>query len=469
MLHLVPAPLNGEYLAEIAINTVFLFFAIHVFSVNMRRPLFPAMAVLSSVLFLLCSRDQLLPASAMVSLWLPYMALFCFLLLVASCASFAAGNWNHVPLVALSGMIMIHAHVAQLLFVTVLSLAAAGTAIFQEWKRRTLKQTLRAYKYSVVTAFGIVVLFLFPIAIDFKIHHPNNIHEIRAYLREHRGEHNSGLKTLLYTTSFFTYDAYPETALANPRPRIGDLLNDKPFVRLYWVIFLAVSTGAVASYLIRKQKLSFFLKFAITEIGLILVLFLYWSWRITGPMFGFNGYFFFSVQLLALLVCCSLLSANISTRLKWRWQVALAGASAIPLLFVAGLTNVDAGDPEVLAIVSSLRESQAKNFELIIQRPEQWPIVAGVASYLTRAGAYFCVEREWTFMFGAAHKCRNTDAYYRVVFTDKPTICESPCAVKYDRPNLYITGSPVSSHLKPRDVGKTHHRAQGPSDFNVLG
>jgi hypothetical protein len=466
VLHVVPAPLNGEYLAEIAISTAFLFLAIHVFYVNTRESLFPALAMLSSILFLYAV-ETALPFSAMVSLWPPDMALFCFLLLAVSCASFAAGNWKHAPLVAFAGMIMVHSHVAQLLFVTALTFAAVCGATIRDLKRRYLREALRAHRYHLATAFGIVIVFLLPIAIDTTIHHPNNIDHIRAYLREHHGAHNSRLTTLLYAASFFTYDVNPETVLASPTVHVRDLVNTKPFVRVYWGIFLLISVFAIGSHVVRRRKLSLFLKLAIGEIAFIILLFLYWSRRITGPMFTFNGYFFFSIQLLALFVCSSLICANVRPPLGWRKQTALASAATLPLLFVAGVKNADPGDPESLAIVSSLRETRAKNFKLIIRQPEQWPIVAGVASYLTRSGANFCVEPEWEFMFGPEHTCKKTDRYYRVLFRDNNSACELPCAVIYHRPKLYVTGFPNFSRPAIPAAGGINYPVQGPSGLNV--
>ena len=465
LLRVVPAPLNGEYLAEIIISTAFLFVAIHVFFVNTKESLFPALAVLSSILFLYAV-ETALPSSAMVSLWPPYMALFCFLLLTVSCASFAAGNWKHLPLVAFSGMVMIHSHVAQLLFVTVLTFAATCSVTIRDLKRRNLRRALHAHKFQLTTAFGIVLLFLVPIAIDYKTHHPNNIHEIRVYLREHRGEHNSPATALLYTASFFTYDVYAETALANPKVRLPDLLNKKPFVRVYWAIFLLILLVGVGSYVIRKQKLSLFLKFAIGEVAFVTVLFLYWSWRITGPMFNFNGYFFFSIQLLVLFVCCSVISSNVRLPLGWCGQVVLAGVATAPLLLVACVKNVDPGDPEVLSIISSLKQTKAKNFMLVIQTPERWPTVAGVASYLVRSGANFCVDPAWEFVFGRDHRCKGPNEYYRVAFSDRASACEAPCRIVYRGHNLYVIGRPNFSRIQATRRGSDLLPA--PSGTNVL-
>ena len=56
-------------------------------------------------------------------------------------------------------------------------------------------------------------------------------------------------------------------------------------------------------------------------------------------MFTFNGYFFFSVQLLALLTFSALISGVVLPTLDRRSQSSLACAFVAPLLLVSGVGN----------------------------------------------------------------------------------------------------------------------------------
>jgi len=116
-LHIVPAPLNGEYLAEMIFSTSSLFLAIHLASIHVRERLFQPLAVLFSVIVIEVVNTAI-PGAALASLWPPYMAAFCFLLMMVCCASVAAGPWKDLPILAFSAMVMVHSHVAQMLFVT---------------------------------------------------------------------------------------------------------------------------------------------------------------------------------------------------------------------------------------------------------------------------------------------------------------------------------------------------------------
>ena len=437
-LHLVPAPLNGEYLAELVFGTVCIFLTIHIFRVNIRTPLFPALAVVVTILFL-NALDASIPGSV-VSVWPPYMVLPCFLLLASSCASVGAGNWKHVPLLAFSGMVMIHAHVAQLLFVTVLVFLALAIAIYREFKWGNPVQTFRAYRLHLAWAAGIVTLFLIPVVIDSAINRPNNIHQIRVYLGQHRGEHNSVSTAVLYTFSFLAFCPNPEI-VSIWNVKLTDLLISNWPLRIYWSVFLFLSIFAVVANVGKKRKNHLFLVLIFGEVVLVTVLFLYWSWKITGRMYNFNGYFFFAVQLLAALAVSALSSDVVGRSLERRTQVAVASASCA-LLLLTSLKNDYHSNPDVLRIVSSIKEKRVEAAMLAFPMPLDWGIAAGVASYMQRSGIYFCVTSDWEFMFGPAHTCKSNEHFYRVTFNEKSSACRSPCSVLYSRPGLSVTGVP---------------------------
>ena len=466
LLHIVPAPLNAEYLAEIAFSVTCLFLSIHVFNVNVGKSLFPALAVLVSVLFLY-TVETAVPGSAIVSIWPPYMGLFCFLLLTVACASVAAGNWKHLPLLALSAMIMVHSHVAQILFAATLSGMAVSTAAFREFKWGDPTQALRAYKYYFAAALGIIALFLFPMGLDAIVNHPSNIARIGAYLREHHGEHNSLSVVVLYVFSFFTYSPAPETLLASPGATLRDLLSSEWSVRVYWSAFVFLSILALTSNFGLSRKTALFLKLIFAETALICLLFGYWARSITGPMYNFNGYFFFSVQLLVLFALCSFVSTTLLPALDRRRAIALACSFTAPVLLVAGVGNGGASNPTVLPIVSALKALHLRGVTRLVPRPtENWPLLAGVASYLERSRLHFCVEPQWEFMFGARHTCGDGDGQYRVDFALNSFSCQAPCSVLYTGPNLYVVGAPIPSLLELPALVTANDNTHQSSGFN---
>jgi hypothetical protein len=440
LLHLVPAPLNGEYLAQITFNVICLFLAIYIFHVNVRRPLFPAFAISASTLFLYVVYTAI-PYSAINPIWPPYVGIFCYLLLASSAASVAAGTWKHLPILAASAMILIHGHVAQVMFASVLAIGALSIAAYREFQRGNLRRAANEYRYQFLASATIVALFLTPIAIDYATRHPNNIHQIRLYLRQHRGEHNSVPTTLLYVASFFTFYQNPEIPLSNPSATFQNIFNPQQFLSLYWSIFLFLGLFTLISYFGRLRDTSLFVRFVFAESVLVIVMFIYWSWRITGGMYNFNGFFFFSVQLLVLLGLGALICNLAGPPRGTRREIALACASAAPLVLLAGVLNGYPTDPNVLPVVSQLKARHLKRVELVMQG-ETWPTAAGVASYLNRAGIFFCVEPDWEFTFGPAHTCADKKRETRVRFTEGPPACKAPCSVIYNNGKLYVTERP---------------------------
>ena len=438
LLHIVPAPLNGECLAEIIFSVSCLFGSIYIFAIQTRRALFLPLAVLASVLFLY-TLESAVPASAVVSLWPPYMGLFSFLLLTVSSASVAAGRWTHLPLMTFSGMVMTHAHVAQMLFVTALISVALAWAFLRDFRAGKLAENLVRYRPSLIASLVIVVLFAFPLLIELLVHKPNNLTQIRAYLVQHRGEHNSLRTAILYLFSFLTYNTTPDTVLTNRAAGTIDLLNPEFFVRLYWSISSLIAILAAFSLPGRVREIPVFLRLVFGEIIFIALLFVYWSWRITGPMYLFNGYFFFSVQLLALFGFVALIARMWETGLDQRKQMALACGFCSLVLLVPGLKQGRIEWPEVVKITDAILVRRVQSVMLTFQ-PAEWPVAAGVASLLNRAGVRFCVDTQFEFMLG--HACRNADDYYRVVFTQSPLACASPCQKLYAQSKLYVTGKP---------------------------
>ena len=90
------------------------------------------------------------------------------------------------------------------------------------------------------------------------------------------------------------------------------------------------------------RKISTFFKYAAFEILLITALFDHRTLKMTGPLFNFNGHFFFSVQLFALFLLTALLLNG--TRLDVRPALACAICALLPLsMFAApkGFSNTE--------------------------------------------------------------------------------------------------------------------------------
>ena len=416
-LHLVAAPLNGEILAEIIFAVICLYLAQRVLSAHIQAPIFLPLSILATLIFL-SVLETAAPGSALVSVWPPFMAIFSFLLFAIACASVASGRWNHVPMMVFAASVMIHSHVAQVFFATCLMSFAVGSAVVGELLSGTLRHSLCSHRRSLIWAVVIAGIFAFPVVLEALIDKPNNIDLVRRYLRQHHGEHNSMRMALLYTLSFFTYNTSPDTLLASGHARVKDFLRADSFVILYWTGCLCLMISAVALYLRCGPRIPRMLWMLAAEVGLITVLFLYWSRRMTGPMFMFNGFFFYSVQLIILLLACGCIAVSVPVRFGGaetapsslaydrdltpaliRRCETLAACCLTPLvLLIPGIRARDFVSPQAQQSIDSIRASHKKAVELVFDQAS-WPDAAAVASNLTRNGISFCVKPEWGFFF----------------------------------------------------------------------
>lgn len=447
LLHVVPAPFNGEYLAQLIFNTICLFLTIYIFFRHVSRPLFPPLAVTVSIFFLYVLYATI-PYAASVPIWPPYMAVFCFLLLLASCASVASGKWSHTPLLTFSSLVMLHSHAAQLLFASVLPATALLCAIIREKRYGNLSEVFNRHRRSLLTALFIALLLLSPILIDWLSNHPSNVDQIRVYLKQHHGEHNSAIQSFLYLASFFTFDANPEIAFAKPAPTLINILNNSTDVKVYWTLFFMITILAVWGRVRLGGNVPIFIKFALTESGFVILLFLYWSWRITGPMYNFNGFFFFSLQLFVLFSLCALFTYSIRGTLTREMQIALTCVSMFPLPLAVSAKNGYPSDQEIPVIFNKLTERHIQNVEITMPMDQQiWPTGAGLARYMQRFGMKFCFGPEWQFMFGASYICDPIPSQYHVSLSLHAPVCDRPCTALYSRPGLFVSGAPIPSFL----------------------
>ena len=112
-LRIAPEAMNAHLITIILLNSIFLFAAISIFAQHCQSRLFVPVA-LALAIYVIYMVNHTIPGSAVLSIWMPHVLLFCFLLFATVCASVAAGNVKQLPILAFTGLMLLHAHVAQL-------------------------------------------------------------------------------------------------------------------------------------------------------------------------------------------------------------------------------------------------------------------------------------------------------------------------------------------------------------------
>ena len=453
LLHLVPAAINAQILTIIIVNVAFLFGALAIFREFAEATSFVPMA-LAAVLLLVyvinrTTTDTMALHGALFSIWMPDVFLFCFLFFAAACASVAGGRVGRLPLMTFLGMLLIHGHVAQLLFVTILAAVAIGSMLRRS-AQEGLRRFLRDRRRPLLASALIILIFLFPIVLEMVIDKPNNVQNVLHYMHTHHGQRNSLRVALKYCLSFPMGVGQAETAVHGSWRDLVSVMFRRPGVIAWWLINLA-AMGLLA-LLWRRGKLvvPFFFRYILFEVGLVSLLFLYWAVRITGPLYSFNGFFFYSVQLMFLWLLLGLLTRNAGLRPLPRVNtLAACGLCGLMLLSPAAFRNTYFGNPLVAVIASRLPQRQIVRIDY---EPRIWPLAVGVASVRMRNGDKFCVDPEWDFVFGQRYACHDLLSINRVEISTAPLPCSAPCRLLYKDAGVQVDFLPIAPHSLPLDI-----------------
>ncbi len=132
-LHLVPAEMNAHILTIILLNTAFLFGSIRIIACYCRSRLFLPTALAISLYFIYAV-NLTIPGSAVVSVWPPHVILFCFLFFITASASVASGNLKQLPWAVFAGLMLVHGHVAQPVFVIAIGTFAVAALCLNRYR-----------------------------------------------------------------------------------------------------------------------------------------------------------------------------------------------------------------------------------------------------------------------------------------------------------------------------------------------
>ncbi len=419
-LPLCPQPMNSVYLTLLLLNVVLLFTSIWILARHSRSTLFLPVAVLLCLWTVYVINRTYGPV-ATTDVWMPYAVLFVFLLFSVTCATVASGEARDLPLMVICAGLLAHAHVAQLLFVAVLCAAALALLYWNLGHNSLLKNFFRGNQRILIASGALLVLFITPILIESATGHPNNPQKIRTYLAEHRGEHNPLLDAIKYQITFFTFTQSPETSVGNSDlPRLLGNAARNGYVLCYWIMAFALALAAMILWPRASPDARRFCLYLIGEALLISLLFLYWARRITGPLYAFNGHFYFAVQFLVLMALAAVALDGLPLRVPRRYSFALACAlpllmSAAPLRFNRiGSNPVTISDPwfadaaqDTLRIAAGIPHQPSR---IRIQAPggvEGLLRVTGVASRLHWADQPLCVDEKWVFLFEDRDRCEH--------------------------------------------------------------
>jgi hypothetical protein len=465
LLHVVPAPYNGQLLITIIFNGALLCAALYVFRRYARLSVPLALLITTVVAVMVNVNSD--PPPILISNWMPNVLLFPYLLFTVSAASVLTGETRDLPFLAVSGMFLIHAHFAQFLFVGVIGGGAVGYILVRAQRERRSRAFLSERRRDFAVAAAIVFIFALPPLLELALDRPNNLDALLAYQQRTVEMRNTVGAAIGYFACFLFFVGSPNIALAKGPTGILAFPFSHPDVAGYWallaLLFVLVIT---ARFKAAKQPRAPFLRY-LTWIGAAsVVLFLYWGTRITGRLLAFNGNFVYSLHLLAWF----LLLAEIEPRLDWR-LVRILNIAGFAALLVFGiverkaLRSVYKGDPDVLAAATAVPAARFGTLALTFDH-DNWPWAAGVANAMQRLGKPFCVSENWGFMFSSENVCPDMLMADKLWLAKGVTSCAPPCRYVYRGPTFSLTRYPPPVLTLPLEVGRRDSLGPDRTGFN---
>lgn len=338
----------------------------------------------------------------LVSLWPPHVLLMPFFCFAVSCITLASGSAGVLPLVILSGSLLVHGHVAQPLFVVLMSVAAYLLAWHQS-RAGNAPAPWRAHLWSHLFAGFCLLLFLTPLVIDALKGQNSNLAEILRHMRD-QSSHKSPAKSGLYLLSFLSYRHDQEAWLNSLSWTSLRFLREGIGYYLAWALLVfAIVRQIIQRRLTLPPPALAYLRTCAWALAGMFVLFFGWGIMQTGPMFEFNGYFFYSISFLGLLLGCAIAAAYLERwHTGWHTPVLYVAAAVIfhQNLQWGYVNDADAGRALLGDIKRAIKTDPLPAApKILVFDHDDWPLVASVALALHRERKIFYVDRAWDFMF----------------------------------------------------------------------
>ena len=399
VMHLVPTPWNGQLLAVLLLNAALMATAIAVFA----RDGGTAVAVtgLGTVLAF-----TVLHPLTLNSNWMPYVYFAPALLLLASAAAVASGRTSSVPLLCFAAGLCIHGHAEFLFFVPIVAVTALAALLTRN--RRNLLALFRASRWHWLGGVAITLVLALPIALNTVFNWPGQLPRYFAYSTQaSQTLHHTAAMAVTYTLPFW-WPGEPTRAFHAPEYAVAAVGGLLVTLLAFWLAMRCRHPG-------QRRFLLWSVAFAVLDT----VLFMYYSWHDIDELFtAYEGYFYWSVPLLVLLVGATGAVGRLPSAVR-RYSIPVLAALTVAAAVAASVVPLRAepygpgqysGDPEIPHDVAVLTgASGGRPIVLDVSQPT-WGDAVGLIAYADRIGVRACVtEPNWTILFRAQSICTSAE------------------------------------------------------------
>jgi hypothetical protein len=417
VLHIVPSQYGGQFVGDAILQSVLL--GLVVASIFRITRSLVGTGLAAAVIFAFAATHQMIGY-----VWFPCMYMSAFALLIAAAAAVAAGHTRELPLLVLASGLLVHGHVAFILFVgaTIAIVAVAWVVRYRHRWRNELTTNRR----SLLRSVALLTLFLLPLVLNVVLHYPGPWPEYLDYSSQQ----------------------------ANSAHPLGESVR---FLGHYWstlgvpsaVFFAAGALGAAMLLLDRDAARRAYFATGYALLGLYTVLFAYYIVRgidSLQPSNYYTGYFYEAVPMFVLVFAAA--HAGIlareraaSPRLVPAIAVGIAAVLAVSAAVSPDFTDRYRSRPGYPAMVAALQADPARDGRpVVVDFPRiDWPIVAGLIVQADRTGLNACLDDPyWTLFFTPASMCPTTAGHWRVTVQRTDTWDKSGTVVWSD-PTIVVT------------------------------
>lgn len=403
-LKIVPSPHNAHLLTSLLIQTLCFALALAIMHCWVNSWTFVALALLGGVWHFSMTQG------AFVSIWPPHVLLMPFLCFLAAVASFANGRTRDLPIMVVAGGLLFHGHVAQPLFVGGLGALAAFLHCRlrrAEGRWAGFRAWLAGHRGPAWFCGGWIFLMLLPLLIDLALHRgESNVMTILRRFLVNADEPKSILQSALYFFSFCTYAVNQDELFGQITGQSWRFFGEHAVASVLWAACIVVPAGFV---FLKRGDASPIRRFLSTGYLVWFVTFplcIGWGLVQSGPMFQFNGFFYYGIYYFSALLGLGLLCSVPGRMLPVPVTAALcaiAGISATALFRSNKWSDQAAGLVLQRGVVAALQDHAPDRPVLLVFEHYAWPESAAVALELQRRGIPFHTAPSWNFMFGRAH------------------------------------------------------------------
>jgi hypothetical protein len=308
------------------------------------------------------------------------------------------------------GGLLFHGHVAQPLFVGSLgalafflhyrTLQAAGA--WSGWRAWAA-----ANRGLLAFCTGWLLLMLLPLLLDVALYRgESNLATILRRFLVNADQPKSILQSLLYFLSFTTYATNQDQLFSQLTRESWEFFAEHAAAVVLWLAGILVPAGLVFLRRDNRSEIRAFLRTGYLVWLLTVPLCVAWGLVQAGPMWQFNGFFYYGIfyfaGLLGLGLMCSLPGRLLPVPVTGALCV-VAGVGASWLFRSGRLNEADSGQVVQRGIDAALKDYTPGRPVILVFEHADWPPAVSVALALQRLGIPFYASPSWNFLLGRRH------------------------------------------------------------------